>query len=583
MHLVPTAAIRHNRGLGSERADPAPSASALRCQPAASGAFAASDQAQRGTTTSIGPLAGSIALGALLRSITLEQHQRQQQGKRRKRSSTVVRAHAASEVEVVPWVAPVLRADGAPGDGLLALGAYERVEDGREWLHCQIREGEESEAWQPALLLREGDTSWRGKALSVSFTIEDLMAAVLPSRARSRFDSKAPAWPRDLVKELAGGVLKGPGAVVFDPNFFVQRGPALALRPGAGPVIFPRGAELLELSTAALSQSMQRVLGGSCLEDFLTKGHNNASLGDAIANLPESVTKGHISFTAGSRSEAAPGEEFEVLIERQPTGLRCESRSWVSGAVVRSVFKSCKAAEAGCKPGDIIKTINGMDVLEMDFDKIQAMLDGKTPLHLVMQRGSMSSDVYLREVPAEDEAMALFAGEGATSRCLVPELASHLGTRELFFGEQKPMLFAGGAGSASHIHVDKLPLIQFCHVLHGTKFFCVDADRGNHTPGPARPWSDEKTSPEAAIPCGGAALEEEASQWLKQKDVSVAAVEAGDILLFKGRVAHCGVNALGEPCVALFHGAQPTADMARGLFGPDFQFLAQRMRERGAM
>eukprot|EP00403_Amphidinium_massartii_P037406 CAMPEP_0178455198 /NCGR_PEP_ID=MMETSP0689_2-20121128/45777_1 /TAXON_ID=160604 /ORGANISM="Amphidinium massartii, Strain CS-259" /LENGTH=561 /DNA_ID=CAMNT_0020081209 /DNA_START=6 /DNA_END=1692 /DNA_ORIENTATION=+ len=493
---------------------------------------------------------------------------RRQTGWQRRASRRIQRNSMPSSVR--EWAAPTFEAKGAPGDGMVALGAYERVEDGREWLHCQLRAGDDSDSWRPALLLRRSETEWQGQDALIKFSLSDLReAAVAAEDGQGSMRKKAPAWPADVVDSLAGWPLKGPGAVVFDPQFFAQRGPSLVLRPGAGPVIFPRGAALLGLPTAPLVESTSAVVGQSSLEDMLVKRSGSSALGEVLDSLPESVAKGHVSMPLTTASE--PAEEFEVVIKRQPTGITCESMSWVSGAVVRSVWKCCEAADGGCKPGDIIKSINDVDVTSMDFDEVQHGLE----------RGRLPSTVYLREVPAEDASMELFSGAGASAKALVPELAKHLGSRELFFGEQKPMLFAGGGGSASHLHVDKLPLIQFCHVLHGTKFFCVDSDQGSHIPGPARPWKSVEADTEVAIPCDSEPLSDDAADWLRREDVSVAAVEAGDILLFKGRVAHCGVNAAGQPCIALFHGAQPTADMARGVFGLDFQILAQRMLERG--
>lgn len=35
--------------------------------------------------------------------------------------------------------------------------------------------------------------------------------------------------------------------------------------------------------------------------------------------------------------------------------------------------------------------------------------------------------------------------------------------------DELPQVFAGDGGSASHVHVDMLPMVQMCHVLHGIK------------------------------------------------------------------------------------------------------------------
>lgn len=47
------------------------------------------------------------------------------------------------------------------------------------------------------------------------------------------------------------------------------------------------------------------------------------------------------------------------------------------------------------------------------------------------------------------------------SQVLVSQLAALL-SRALVFAEDRPGLFAGDAGTASHLHVDRKPLLQFC-------------------------------------------------------------------------------------------------------------------------
>lgn len=48
------------------------------------------------------------------------------------------------------------------------------------------------------------------------------------------------------------------------------------------------------------------------------------------------------------------------------------------------------------------------------------------------------------------------------SQVLVSQLAALLSRAGLVFAEDRPGLFAGDAGTASHLHVDRKPLLQFC-------------------------------------------------------------------------------------------------------------------------
>ncbi|CAK0820923.1 unnamed protein product, partial [Prorocentrum cordatum] len=154
---------------------------------------------------------------------------------------------------------------------------------------------------------------------------------------------------------------------------------------------------------------------------------------------------------------------------------------------------------------------------------------------------------------------------------LVPEVARRIGGQHLFISERTPMLFAGDQGTASHVHIDNKPLIQFCHVLHGTKLFCV---------APSAPWVSQDQAADAAhgevsLPVD-VPLADDAAEWLQRPDTSVCAGRPGDLFLFPGRKPHCGANGLGALSVALFHGARRVQDMASGVFGPGMQQLAMR-------
>ena len=163
---------------------------------------------------------------------------------------------------------------------------------------------------------------------------------------------------------------------------------------------------------------------------------------------------------------------------------------------------------------------------------------------------------------------------------LVPRLSQHFGTNYLYFSEQTPMLFAGDGGTASHLHIDRKPLMQFCHVLHGTKVFCVSPPPGGKAEGgPVVPWEANATSHEAVLSTD-TELPAEAGEWLQRKDVTLTVVRPGDVFLFLGRSLHAGCNGASEACVAVFHGAQPISYMAQGAFGPAYQVLARQILSR---
>ncbi|CAJ1389216.1 unnamed protein product [Effrenium voratum] len=457
------------------------------------------------------------------------------------------------------WVAPLVHTKGAPSKGNLALGAVEQNEVRR--LYGQVF-SPELQAWKPVLLQQTGPQRWEdGGGLCLDLSLEDLIAAV---PGREGVEEPAPAWPAELREELAQWPLKGPGTLVFDPNFFVQRGAARVLL-GPGPVLFPGAAAALGLPTADCTQALRAAVAGRSLQAVLGKADSMEGL---LGGLPPSLQSGHFDLPtdASSTCEAVMHQPLDVL--------ELESRSWTCGAVVREL-KGPEAGCIGCRVGDFISKIDGADVMDLPFDDVVRRLRAG-PLKVSFARPDRTDFMYLREVPAVPESMAPFlGGEPVDMQQLVPALAEHLAGGDLFFHRATPMLFAGDGGTASHLHIDAqgTPLVQFCHVLHGTKLL-LTAPRADAEPGPVLPWGSEAS--EVRFPAGGV-LQQEAAEWLLRPEVSVAAAGPGDLLLFQGQAPHAGCNGTGELNVSLFHSAQPIRAMLEGAFGPAYQALAQRM------
>ena len=141
------------------------------------------------------------------------------------------------------WVAPTVQANGAPG-GNLALGAIQHLEDGSVLLHGQVYD-EARNGWSPVLLKRIGLTdTWQSKELTLELPFGKI--AKLAHRESGSLEQELPSWPANLRGCLEAWPLKGPGSVILDPHFFVQRAAALALL-GPGPVLFPNGAAAMAL------------------------------------------------------------------------------------------------------------------------------------------------------------------------------------------------------------------------------------------------------------------------------------------------------------------------------------------------
>lgn len=176
------------------------------------------------------------------------------------------------------------------------------------------------------------------------------------------------------------------------------------------------------------------------------------------------------------------------------------------------------------------------------------------PLVLELAQPILADPLYLRE--ASPNLLRSLAG--FRSAKAVKELFPRV--RDAFadampLAETQPLLFAGDGGSASHVHVDSDPQIQMCHVLHGVKLFGLAAGE----PAAAVDWVSRWGAGEQAevsLPVDRELPEAQAA-WLAGGGVSVAAVAAGDALLFWGGSPHFGANAAGVgPCVALFHACE---------------------------
>jgi len=416
--------------------------------------------------------------------------------------------------------------------------------------------------------------------MSFDLSLDAMAAAAFPQRMKTSMSELAPAWPSSVHDALDRWPLKGPGTVVMDPQFFMQRAAPMAARPAGGPVFFPGGARHLRLPSAKLVQATGEHISGRNLRGLLGYSAPGQEFGELLAQMPDSIACGHFDLArATSNSSAGPDSEFvlEVALNKQPLGLQCEPRTWTCGAVIRTVLPGSEAERAGCRVGDVVRRVGDLDVSTAPLEDVDKFLQMAPPVRLVLERPKLLDHLYLRETLASDEAVQVFAGAGQSAKELVPELAQRIGSRHLFISERTPMLFAGDGGTASHVHIDNKPLIQFCHVIHGIKLFGV---------APSAPWVSQDAAAEKAygevclhvdIP-----LAEDAREWLERPDTSVCAMQPADLLLFPGRKPHFGANGLGGVSVALFHGARNMADMANGVFGPAFQELALRQLRAGA-
>lgn len=330
----------------------------------------------------------------------------------------------------------------------------------------------------------------------------------------------------------------------------------------------------MALPSLSCIHAFEEEINGRSLRSLLCPSAE--TLEEFLSEMPASLSSAHFDVAAALGPEKMAG--FAIVLQEKPLGLECESLSWTCGAVLRRVEPGTEAEKAGCRVGDLIVKIGDSEVLQTPFDDIQDLLAGPHPITLTLSRPKLSDKIYLREVPAADDALSSLSSTQLSLQDLVPRLSQHFGTNYLYFSEKIPMLFAGDGGTASHLHIDRKPLMQFCHVLHGTKVFCVSPPAEAATPGPVVPW--EANLAQEAVLSTDMELPAAAGEWLQREDVTLTVVRPGDVFLFLGHSLHAGCNGASEACVAVFHGAQPIAYMAQGAFGPAYQVLARQILSR---
>eukprot|EP00930_Biecheleria_cincta_P057151 TRINITY_DN43124_c0_g1_i1.p1 TRINITY_DN43124_c0_g1~~TRINITY_DN43124_c0_g1_i1.p1 ORF type:complete len:292 (+),score=46.90 TRINITY_DN43124_c0_g1_i1:29-877(+) len=244
---------------------------------------------------------------------------------------------------------------------------------------------------------------------------------------------------------------------------------------GQGPLVVPSGAKKLKLATAALKRSLKQKLQDASWRE---------------------VT----------------------------------SRKWTKGAVIRRMGKGGIAEKAGCLAGDIILSANGHDMLNASTAEVVSMMSLKEPLTLEVAQPLLSDPLYLEE--ASLTLLEIVAGARTRELRSIFARVQELFSQHMALENEVPLVFAGDGGSASHVHTDKNPQLQMCHVLHGAKLFGVA-----HEPGAASvPWIrrfGEDSDVEVSLPADKAPTPEQA-EWLSSSGMSVAMGRAGDILVFWG-------------------------------------------------
>mmetsp|Transcript_90610 Transcript_90610/g.290417 ORF Transcript_90610/g.290417 Transcript_90610/m.290417 type:complete len:415 (-) Transcript_90610:209-1453(-) len=403
---------------------------------------------------------------------------------------------------------------------------------------------------------------------------------------------RAPGWPVEVLEALSVWPLKGRGTVVFDASYFLDNLQAL-LAEGRGPALLVGGASSLGLPSAIAAAELHRTLGGvksPKLAELFMRARSHEFDACAIPDGPftyemllevsDGVASGLIDLTRASLS----GPRRCCKIQAGPFGFMHAPRTWAHGAVLQNLEPAGEAELAGCRPGDVVLAANGVATLDAPLPEAAAALQSASQLLLEVVQPILEGPLYLHQ--ASTAVVRELAGRDAEVAALgvIPRLSHLLDERRSLAGaadsevglselRSRPTVFAGDGGSASRLHVDIVPRVQFCHVLHGMKLFAVESDAAAARPIKGRspevafpvdlPLPNEEAEIVSASPPLLRRFEDEWPSWFEAREggdflagpgVSVAACRADDVLCFWGGDRHCGANAMAEgPCIALFH------------------------------
>eukprot|EP00443_Scrippsiella_acuminata_P043426 CAMPEP_0115325204 /NCGR_PEP_ID=MMETSP0270-20121206/82889_1 /TAXON_ID=71861 /ORGANISM="Scrippsiella trochoidea, Strain CCMP3099" /LENGTH=612 /DNA_ID=CAMNT_0002745377 /DNA_START=156 /DNA_END=1994 /DNA_ORIENTATION=- len=461
----------------------------------------------------------------------------------------------------------------------VALRRGRQAQDDILLVRCRLK-GERH--WRMLDLRRDGHGYWANACgveesrITLRKNDAELAAEWLPVSisAQTPISECAPSWPEDVHEALTPWPLKGCGTIVFDAQYFLESACEL-LAGGQGPLLFPGGAEQLALPSMFAGKALQQALSGTSMglaelflhgvDDSKQRGgfaedkHCKDILYEDLLDASEAVSTGLVDLTRAR----LVGTRRTCRMSEWPYGFLHIPRTWAHGVVLRDLEPLGEAELAGCRRGDVVIAANGQPTFDAPAQEAAAAVELPRNLALEVQQPVLEGPFYLRD--ASVRAIGELAGVDAEEAVLelVPRLSQLLAERggdggnrnslseedgeRALWREEQPSVFAGDGGSASQLHADTEPRVQFCHVLHGIKLFAIEHD-------PRASGALDCASAEVSFPVDLPLAEDQGARWLASPGVSVAACRAGDLLCFWGGDQHCGANALGVgPCVALFH------------------------------
>ena len=426
--------------------------------------------------------------------------------------------------------------------------------------------------------------------------------------ASSGVTEAAPRWPAPVMERLVSRRLSGPGTIAFDAGWFLAE---LATSALDHPILLPEAASKLglkglERATVILSALLAvedhgaaRVSG---LAELLVRAldaegpvdHALAWSGDGrlIGEFHDGgLAQLGADIDEGCRAALGTGPLEVVFASQEPLGLGLgpllpadaadplggahHGDSVGAGCVVGEVDPGGAAERAGVMPGMALSHLSdpylslsprGPDALSFEevLDAIDARRTVDRPLSITFDTAAPVSHLYAVEMPAAAALHTLAAtvdgGPRVRSRDVgVGASLDALCGRALVWREGTPRLFLGEAGSVSCAHTDMCPQVQMAHALFGTKLLGVASHhatprlRAEHAPD-GEGEDGDVLEHEATIAPTDRPLTARASRLIRDPEVTIGVLRAGDLAVFDSGALHFVSNGAEAISGALYHG-----------------------------
>jgi hypothetical protein len=404
---------------------------------------------------------------------------------------------------------------------------------------------------RPGRLRHTGSGRWalRADELAADVSLGDPDDLFDRATGGARVRWSPPHWPPAVTDRLRRRGLAGAGVIALDAAWFLAQMPA---SPFDQPLCFPGGVAALGLGVPDHDGCPARVAAGgvaATLGVVLLRG----SEGRLLGLLPTGeVAQLGVDLVDGCQVARGSGLREVAFDAGEPLGLGLGASA--RGVWIGEVEPGGAADRAGLRAGMVVVGVSGGVVQALD-DALaaidQAFFEGAGVV-LRVDTASVATGMYAVEMAA---ALALRALGAAAA----PDVGAALAARGgLLWRESTPRLFLGEAGSVTSAHVDLCPQVQVAQGLWGTKLLSVASHAETRRLVAAHGDDDDPTHLPTDRP-----LRAREAQLLGEPSLSVAALQAGDLVVFDSGALHVASHGVDGPHAAVYQGVMTPGGLPR--------------------